>query len=489
MTCVISDLLKDWPCSWIQGSFSHPVWGITDDSRKVQNGVVFVAIKGKNENGNDYIDDAVNRGAVCIVTDEKLSATSVDKDIAYAVVPNTKTFLSHASSRVYGNPSHHMHIIAVTGTNGKTTVSHLIGQLLRAQGVNVAVIGTVGLFINNKKIDSINSNLTTWNAPELHHTLSYCLKQNVTHVVLEASSMGLAQHRLDHVKINQGVLLNLGHDHLEDHSGLREYQKAKCRLIPLSDNIVANEDDDFWFYHAQKCRQPVEWFNKHQVSILAMNSNSMALDVEGALKPIEVPFTGVYNASNLGAALATLKQIGYSRTNIIPSIASLSLPEGRFQLIEKEHCQVLIDYAHTPEALEQLLDSASRIAQGKLILVFGCGGDRDKEKRADMGKIAAHYAHEIWVTSDNPRSENPLTICNEVISDLPNLTNIHVEVNRKRAIESALSQAKYNDIVLIAGKGHETTQQIGAVYHPFSDKKTVKDYLSRLASFNGNNKE
>jgi len=488
MTCVISDLLKDWPCTWIHGSFAHPIVGITDDSRKVKPGDVFVAINGRHEKGTDYIDEAIKRGAVCIISEDKMPDLA-HKEIAFATVPNTKTFLSHACSRIYGNPSHHLHVIAVTGTNGKTTVSHLIGQLLIAQGLKVAVIGTIGLFINGSKVNKLHSSLTTWSAPILHETLAYCLKENVTHVVLEASSMGLAQHRLDHCQINQGILLNIGHDHLEDHAGLIDYQKSKRRLIALSDSIVANEDDPFWFHHAKNCIQPVEWFNKKQVSIIEMESAKMTLCIEGETQPTQVPFTGEYNASNLAAALATLKQMGFSKEKIIPTLSSLSLPEGRFQLIEKDHCQVLIDYAHTPEAMEQLLHSAARIAEGKLILVFGCGGDRDREKRTEMGKIAAYYANEVWVTSDNPRSENPLDICNEIISELEYSPTIHVEIDRKFAIEQALSRANSKDIVLIAGKGHENTQQIGSVFIPFSDRKTVEDYLSELTRLNRNNKK
>lgn len=488
MTCVIADLLKDWPCTWIQGSFSHPIKGISDDSRRIKKGDVFVAINGRNENGTNYIKDAIRRGAVCVITEEKVPIVA-EQEIAYAMVPNTKTFLSHASSRVFGNPSHQLHIIGVTGTNGKTTVSHLIGQLLIAQGLKVAVIGTLGLYIDGHKAKEVPSQLTTWSAPVLHETLSFCLNEKVTHVVLEASSMGLAQHRLDHCQIDQGVLLNIGHDHLEDHLGMADYQKAKLRLITLSKQIVANEDDEFWFSHAKKCIKPVEWFNHKQVAILEMNAHTMKLSIQGESLPKEVAFTGIFNVSNLAAALATVKQMGYPIEKVMPMISSLTLPEGRFQFIEKEYCQVLIDYAHTPEAMQQLLHSAAQIAEGKLILVFGCGGERDREKRREMGEIAAFYAQELWVTSDNPRSENPIDICNEIISELPSSSNIHVVIDRKCAIEQALEHAKPNDIVLIAGKGHEETQQIGSTYFPFSDKNIVREFLDRLTRLSGNYKE
>jgi UDP-N-acetylmuramoyl-L-alanyl-D-glutamate--2,6-diaminopimelate ligase len=476
MSCFIADLLKDWPCTWIQGTYSQPIFGIKDDSRKIKKGDLFVAINGRKDKGKHYIDEAIQKGAICIITEDKVTDL-LNPTIAYATVPNTKTFLSHACSRFYGNPSEKLHVIAVTGTNGKTTVSHLIGQLLYSQGIQVAVIGTLGLFINGKKINEIHSHLTTWSAIELHQTLAYCVKKHVTHVVLEASSMGLAQHRLDFCSIDQGVFLNLGHDHLEDHAGFEAYGNSKRQLMKLCKQIVANEDDEFWNEHAKNSGKPVEWFNRNQIELVEMKSRQMLIRLKGDRTIIPIQFTGMFNVANLSAALMTLDQIGFSAHQLKPFLSYLSLPNGRLQRIEGKHCEVFIDYAHTPEALQQVLESLRDIVKGRLVLVFGCGGDRDQEKRPEMGRIANTYADKVFITSDNPRSENPVEICHDIIKDLTNISTIHVELDRKEAIEKALQLANDLDTVLIAGKGHETTQQIGSNIIPLSDEQIVKEFL------------
>ncbi len=478
MSCFIADLLKDWPCTWIQGSFAQPIYGIKDDSRKIKKGDLFVAINGKKDKGRIYINEAIQKGAICIISEEKVDDI-LNPSIAFATVPNTKTFLSHACARFYGNPSEKLHVIAVTGTNGKTTVSHLIGQLLDSQGVQVAVIGTLGLFINGKKIHEFHSNLTTWSAIELHQTLAYCVNNHVTHVVLEASSMGLAQHRLDHCSIDQGVFLNLGHDHLEDHAGFEEYGKSKRKLLNLCKQIVANEDDVYWNEHVKKSNKPVDWFNRGQIELVEMKSNQMLIRLKGDRTIIPIQFTGLFNVANLAAALMTLNQIGFSANQLKPFLSYLSLPMGRLQMVEGDYCEVFIDYAHTPEALQQVLESLRDIVKGRLVLVFGCGGDRDHEKRPEMGKIASMYADKVIVTSDNPRTENPIDICHDIIKNLPSLSTIHVELDRKEAIEKALQLANHLDTVLIAGKGHETTQHIGANIIPLSDEQIVKEFLAR----------
>ncbi|MET0786977.1 MAG: UDP-N-acetylmuramoyl-L-alanyl-D-glutamate--2,6-diaminopimelate ligase, partial [Paenisporosarcina sp.] len=382
------------------------------------------------------------------------------------------------SARFYGNPSEKLHVIAVTGTNGKTTVSHLIGQLLYSQGVQVAVIGTLGLFMNGKKVPEIHSNLTTWSAIELHQTLAYCVKNHVTHVVLEASSMGLAQHRLDHCSIDQGVFLNLGHDHLEDHEGFEAYGKSKRHLMKLCKQIVANEDDEYWNEHAKKSNKTVDWFNRSQIELVEMKSRHMLVRLKGDYTNILLQFTGIFNVANLAAALMTLNQIGFSAYQLKPFLPYLLLPNGRLQMIEGKHCEVFIDYAHTPEALQQVLESLRDVVKGRLVLVFGCGGDRDQEKRPEMGRIANTYADKVFVTSDNPRSENPIEICHDIIKDLPSISTIHVELDRKEAIEKALQVANNLDTVLIAGKGHETTQQIGNKILPLSDEQIVREFLA-----------
>jgi len=483
MAFVIADLLKDWPCTWLHGSFSECINGVKDDSRYVQAGDVFVVIKGKVANGADYINEAIANGAVCIISEDRNDFQQT-QGISFAIVPNTRSFLSHACSRINGDPSQQLHVVAVTGTNGKTTVSHLIGQILTLLGYQTAVIGTLGLFINGEKVEGRFPALTTWSATYLHETLAYLVDRQITHVIVEASSMGLSQHRLDHCEIQQGVFLNIGHDHLEDHDGIKAYQQAKCRLKILAKKLVVNEDDPFWFAQGLQSTKEVKWFGEQQVMLDELKSESMWLKIVDGEKVYssEVPFTGIYNISNVAAAIATVNQMGISTSKIVPLLEHLTLPPGRFQFVIKHPFQVMIDYAHTPEALQHVLHSAAQITKGRLLVVFGCGGDRDQSKRSAMGEIAALYAQNIWVTSDNPRSENPLKICQQVIQNLPESKNIQIEVDREKAIEKALKYSRPGDLLCIAGKGHESTQHIGSDIVPFSDEQTVYKVLASFSS-------
>ncbi|WP_075617446.1 UDP-N-acetylmuramoyl-L-alanyl-D-glutamate--2,6-diaminopimelate ligase [Paenisporosarcina indica] len=490
MAFVIADLIKDWPCTWLHGSFSERIYGVKDDSRHVQAGDIFVVIKGKQENGASFINEAIQNGAVCIITEDREDYYLTDHDVSFGIVPNTRTFLSHASSRINGEPSQKLHVVAVTGTNGKTTVSHFIGQILTLLGYQTAVIGTLGLFINGKKVEGDFPSLTTWSATYLHETLALLLRRGITHVIIEASSMGLAQHRLDNCHIQQGVFLNIGHDHLEDHEGIDAYKRAKCKLITLAKRIVVNEDDPFWVEQGLQSNKELRWFGKQLVELDEIKSNSMKIRVvDGARNYVtEVQFTGVYNTSNIAAAIATVVQLGVPMSSVIPILQHLTLPLGRFQFVCKQPFQVVIDYAHTPEALQHLLSSAAQITKGRLLVVFGCGGDRDHAKRSEMGEIAALYAQYMWVTSDNPRSEDPLTICQQIIKGLPESKTIHIETDRASAIEKALNFCRPGDLLCIAGKGHESTQHIGSDILPFSDERTVLNLLSSM-SFSWNNEE
>lgn len=481
MAFVIADLLKDWPCTWLRGSFTKNINGVKDDSREIQAGDVFVVIKGKNANGATFIHDAIQKGAVCVIAEDR-EYEQLCNEVAFGIVPNTRTFLSHACSRIHGNPSAELHVVAITGTNGKTTVSHLIGQILTSLGYRTAVIGTLGLFVNGNKVEGDFPTLTTWSASQLHQTLAWLLDLNISHVILEASSMGLAQHRLDHCTIQQGVFLNIGHDHLEDHAGFEAYKKAKCKLIHLAQQLVVNEDDIFWKEIGEKSGKQIEWFGKAYVRLENMKPGSMDLLIKDESSEVltEVGFTGDYNSWNISAAIAAVKQMNIPMFKIIPTLKHLHLPAGRFQYLVHKPYQVIIDYAHTPEALEHLLASASRIAQGRLLVVFGCGGDRDQSKRSEMGIIASRYAEQMWVTSDNPRSEDPLAICLQIVEHVHDTGNIHIETDRAVAIERALRSCLPGDLLCIAGKGHESTQHIGAEIVPFSDEETVLKISSNI---------
>lgn len=484
----LTELLKDWPCLVKGGSVRVEVKGITERSDEVQPGYMFVAREGKKSDGLGYIDDAIERGAVCIVTDRMTDLKQKDQ-VAYVFVADCLQFLSHACARFEGNPSDDLTVIAVTGTNGKTTVTHFIDQLLRSIGVKSAVIGTLGLVI-----DGVNHNLplpamTTLPPVHLHRTLRYCRDLGITHIVMEASSLGLSQLRLDHCKIDLGLFLNLGNDHYAEHGSRLKYKKAKERLAHLASEVIVNGDDDFCASIIRKTEKPVMSFgqnpeNDYTIEVLKSDRSltEMMVQYDGTSTLFEMPVSGVHNALNAAAAISALERLGYSLQEISKHIKMLKLPEGRLQEIRGANgVHVYIDYAHTPDALQAVLKSLALICRGRILTVFGCGGDRDPGKRPEMGEIAAFYSSIVWITSDNPRSEDPQSIIHDILSGIgADTTRYFIEPDREKAIKQALGEARRGDFVLIAGKGHEKTQTFANETIHFSDHEIAAKFLEEM---------
>lgn len=485
---ILAELLKEWPCELECGSIRAEIKGITDRASDVKPGDLFVARKGKKYDGWDYKDLAIQNGATAIVHNRY--EAKVDLQIPVIWVPNCSTFLSYASKKIYGAFDEKLTIIAVTGTNGKTTVTHLIGQLLQSMNVKVGVIGTVGLFINGKKQDVILEPLTTPLATELYRIFAYCVHQGVTHIVMEASSLALSEHRLDDCNINIGVYLNVSRDHYEEHGGEKYYLAAKKRLCLFSEKIIVNIDDPF-------CKQllleypNVKSFGKNilaDCSIIheynTQNGTKLLMQKEDIPIDIMIPFQGEYLQYNILAAIAVITELGFSLSEIAKHTSKLTLPAGRMQEIPNSlGIRIFIDYAHTPSALEALLKSLRQQTLNNLSVVFGCGGDRDQGKRFEMGAVAEMFADMIWLTDDNPRSESASTIINSIAKGI--LTKpYNIEHNRKKAIQQAIYSCKQGDILVIAGKGHEEGQIIAGKILPFSDEKVVRDILSNMNSEN-----
>nr|WP_255723335.1 UDP-N-acetylmuramoyl-L-alanyl-D-glutamate--2,6-diaminopimelate ligase [Sporosarcina sp. ACRSL] len=380
-------------------------------------------------------------------------------EITLIIVPDGRRFISHASAKLAGNPSESVTIIAVTGTNGKTTVTHFIGQLLGMLGKQAAVIGTTGLFMNGEKIYLDLPDMTTLPAEYLHPLLKKCVDDGMEYVVMEASSLGLSTSRLDHCKIDIGVFLNIGVDHYEEHGSKEAYVAAKKRLTTMARNLIVNADDRQCVELVNGTDRPVHFFNEWMVA--------------GEPVPYSlyrIPLPGRHNRLNALAAVTVLHLLGYDQFDILPLCSLLTLPEGRLQRIDGGDVTVFIDYAHTPDALQTVLASLTEESTGELITVFGCGGNRDRGKRPQMGKIASTYSTKVFITSDNPRDEEPASIIEEILAGICSEDDkVIVELDRRRAIEHAVRYAKEGDIVLIAGKGHEKTQQIGHELFTFSD--------------------
>ncbi|WP_438316833.1 UDP-N-acetylmuramoyl-L-alanyl-D-glutamate--2,6-diaminopimelate ligase [Sporosarcina sp. FA9] len=475
---LISELLKDWPCTVVGDKLGVFVSGITEHSANVKQGFIFVVRKGASVDGACYIKEAIEGGAVAIVMDRSLNNCQTI-GIPIITVPDSRRFLSYACARFAGNPSEQLSVIAVTGTNGKTTVTHFVGQILNRLGVRTAVIGTTGIFIDGKKIDYKAPDMTTLPVEFFQPLLRKCLDDGVTHIVLEASSLGLSTGRLDHCEIDIGVLLNIGTDHISEHGGTSNYINAKKKLVDKSKIFIANRDDEVCVKMTESIANKCIYFGTHSLSdIRVLREENLQLIYRNEKRDFPLSVPGQFNELNSAAAITVLLELGFELENIMKYVSELMLPEGRLQCFEQDGITVYVDFAHTPDAIEAVLLSLLGICKGKLITVFGCGGNRDKGKRAQMGTIASLYSSHVIVTSDNPRSEDPHLIINDIIQGFhDDFNGVEVEPDRRHAIHMAIALALDGDIVLIAGKGHEKTQQTSDGVFLFSDQEEAKKAL------------
>ncbi|WP_158231724.1 Mur ligase family protein [Sporosarcina sp. P19] len=463
---LLSELLKDWPCTILQGSIRRTIDGITESSKRVKKDYVFVAKKGVVSDGTTFIEEAISNGAKTLVIDrDNIDLTSIPVEVTVVLIPDSSLFISYGSAKFSDNPAEELLIIGVTGTNGKTTVSHFIGQLLKELGHKTAVIGTTGLYIDGKLTETIQNSMTTIPAEQFHPILRRCMEQQVTHIVLEASSIGLSTNRLAHCPLTVGVFLNIGMDHYAEHGGRQRYIDAKKLLIPLADQLVINEDDETCRVIGEGLSEPPIYFSRRHIN--------------GKQQPkVLLPNLGHHNEMNARAAIGALMALGYSLRAIKPHLHALRLPTGRLEKYEEAGVEVYVDYAHTPDALQAVLEALSESTK-RLITVFGCGGERDREKRPQMGAVAAHYSSHVILTSDNPRTEEPSQIIVDILSGMVGFaTPVEVFIDRHQAIRYAVTQAQPGEIVLIAGKGHEQIQQIENQKMHFCDMEEVKKSFS-----------
>ena len=477
----LAELVKDWPCI-VKGSVREQVFGVEDFAQNVKQGYLFVMRRGKHFDGKQFLQQALNNGACAVVTeDESLLDSKLSVPIIW--VPNSLQFLSFASAKLHNFPAEALTVIAITGTNGKTTVSHFISQLLQSLGKNCIVVGTNGVFFNGEKFHQTYESLTTLQAKQIHEIFQLAVRQGAQYAILEASSMGLANYRLDDCAIDVGIYLNLSPEHIEDHGSLEQYKKAKQRLATLAGQIVINGDDTFCrsvglvvkkksLIFGTKGRVDLHW----QLLTEGDGFSTCCIQYKGKEHIIVLPFVGDFQRQNAMAALSTMYALDLDIEQCIAKLASLYLPEGRMQEIENDlGLRIVIDYAHTPVALKAVLQS---LQYQKLHVVFSCGGERDVEKRKKMGTIASTYAHKVYLTTDNARSESPAKI-NAQIKEGFYSGQLYEEIeDRAQAIEAAIRQAEKGDTVLIAGKGHERTQTIGSTISQFSDVDCVKNLLN-----------
>lgn len=458
---------------------------ITNDSRQVKAGSCFIAYPGAQADGRHYIDKAIAQGAQAILYECNDGFDLQHPDCVCVAVTNLADKLSGIASRFYGSPSESLTVIGITGTNGKTTIAHMLAQAYSQLGYKTGYIGTLGYGSLDKLTQSAN---TTPDPILLQHLLAHFVTEGISHVMMEVSSHALVQKRVDAIAFDEAIYTNLSHEHLDYHYDMQSYAEAKSLLFqwPTLKRAVINSDDDWHSLMSEQLNSQCEYSTYAINSRADFNADDIVSSVTGLRfnlhnKDKQLAITsnliGEFNVYNLLVVAAMLRALAISDNKLQQVLAALQPIPGRMDLIHQVPA-VLIDYSHTPDALENALLSLKAIKKGRLICVFGCGGDRDKAKRPQMGKIAVSHADIVIITSDNPRSEDPVKIINDITNGVDDPSCYHCEADRERAIELALKQAGTEDIVIIAGKGHENYQIIKSQKNYFSDAQTALKYLN-----------
>lgn len=486
---ILAELLKGVKIKKISGDTDIKIEKVEYDSRNVSKNDLFVAIEGEEFDGHDFIPEATEEGAVAVVVEksrgffEKLKPSLK----AEVVVSNTRVALSQISDRFYHFPSKRLKVIGVTGTNGKTTTTYMIKSILEEAKKKVGLIGTIAHIIDQKKIQAFH---TTPESLDLHRILYQMVSERISYVVMEVSSHSLALHRVEDVDFDIGIFTNLTRDHLDFHKTFESYREAKGILfekLKKDDKwAILNRDDPNWEFFESKAKVPKLTYSlkKEGADVFPLEFKSelsgtkLNLSTPLGEEKINLDVLGKLNLYNALASATCCVALGIDLSTIKKGLESFRDVSGRMErIVLGQKYNVLIDYAHTPDALEKVLEDAKEITKGNLILVFGCGGDRDKGKRPIMGKIASDLADRVIITSDNPRTEDPEAIVQQIYQGTEPKKKVELTVDRKKAIKHALELAKENDTVIIAGKGHEDYQILGKRKIHFSDKEEVKKFF------------
>ena len=460
----LSDLVAAAVAAVRVGSVDPEVESIAYDSRSVVAGALFCCIKGERADGHDHAGDAWRRGAVALLVDHEL-----DLDVAQIVVSDTRQAMALLASTFENHPSDALCVIGVTGTNGKTTTVTMLAEIFRAAGRRAGLIGT------------LTGERTTPEAPDLQRQLAEFLRTGNDTVAMEVTSHGLAQHRVDGTTFAVGVFTNLSRDHLDFHETMAAYFAAKARLFEPGRvrHAVINVDDPYGQLLADTATVPVTPYSMVDAGDLVVGAKASTFVWRG--ERLDVPVGGRFNVSNALAAATTASVVGVEPSVIANGLRQATTVPGRFETVSGEHdITVVVDYAHTPDGLDQVLSAAREISgQHRVLVVFGCGGDRDATKRPAMGEVAARLADVAIITSDNPRSEDPGAIISAVKGGVPvaSRARVVVEPERRAAIALAIDEARRGDVIVIAGKGHETTQTIGTKVLPFDDRAVARELL------------
>jgi UDP-N-acetylmuramyl-tripeptide synthetase len=490
----LADLLQALPDREVRGSLPGEVTGLTDDSRRVVEGTCFVAVRGLRADGHRFIPQALERGARAVVAEPPDPLPG--RPVGRILVPDTRRALPRLADAYFGRPSRALTVVGVTGTNGKTTTSYLVEALLRARGDATGVIGTIQYVVRGVAREA---GQTTPEAIELQGLLADMVAAGVGGVAMEVSSHALEQRRVDGIAFDCAVFTNLTQDHLDYHGTMERYAEAKGRLFfellgegGKPDAAAVLNGDDPWgarwareLAESRRCRVLTFGLGAG-LAVRARRHTSGAggirLEADTPAGPVAFasPLIGEHNVMNLLGAVATGVALHLDPATVAGALAGVQAVPGRFERVDAgQDFLVVVDYAHTPDALQRVLETARRLTAGRLGVVFGCGGDRDRGKRPIMGRIAAGLADRVWLTSDNPRSEDPDAIIAEislgVVPPPPGGYTNHPD--RRAAIRDALGWARAGDTLVIAGKGHETYQIIAGQSLPFDDRQVTREIL------------
>ena len=470
----------------VKGSTDIAINKMDFDSRKIETNDIFVAIRGTISDGHDYIEKAIWQGAIAIVCDS--FPETLTKGITYIQVKDTNKALAFMAANYFGNPSQNIKLVGITGTNGKTTIASLLYQLFKKAGYKVGLLSTVKIMVDEMEYKATH---TTPDSITINHYLKEMVDAGIEYCFMEVSSHGIHQKRTEGLHFVGGVFTNLSHDHLDYHPTFAEYRDVKKSFfdnLPKTAFVLSNIDDKngqvmLQNTAAKKFTYALKSYADYKAQILENQLSGLLLKING--NEVWVKLIGTFNAYNLLAIYGTAVQLGMESLEVLRLLSDLESVSGRFQfIVSNANITAIVDYAHTPDALENVLKTINNIRtkNEQLITVVGCGGNRDKAKRPIMASIATELSDKVILTSDNPRNEDPEVIINEMEQGVApqNFKKSLSITDRKQAIKTACQLAQPNDIILIAGKGHETYQEIQGVRHDFDDMKTVTELLYQL---------
>ncbi len=485
----LKNILNGIPDLKAKGELDREIEGIENNSKNVKEGFMFVAIKGFTVDGHDFIEDAIKDGAVAVAVEESFDwkKHNLPENVTLIVCKNTREFLALSACNFYSNPSKKFKLIGITGTKGKTTTTFMIKEILEKAGKKVGLIGTIATYINGKKLN--DSERTTPESIELQRLFAQMVKEKVEYVVMEVSSQSLKLHRVDGCDFDYVAFTNLSEDHIseKEHPDIKDYFESKLKLFEMCKTGFTNVDD----LHGNKIKGlfPQSDITGYGIDnsgdFLAKDITVTSSYVDFRVKltdkneRIKVDIPGRFTVYNALVAICICKKLGIDPTCIKEALEKIKVP-GRSEMVEnKLDIPIMIDYAHTPESLQNILQAVKAYVRGRLISVFGCGGDRDTRKRPQMGEISGRIADYTIITSDNPRSEDPKAIIDEIEEGIKKTKGKYeVIVDRKEAIAKAIEMATKSDIIVLAGKGHETYQEINGKKNPFDERTIVNEIIN-----------